>query len=160
MSLTETERRLLLVMDDEVTRKEKGRRGGLAPIISIPTRCNFRMNFLLNENFSQFGKCSSYGIVAEQNSIDPGQYLVPIWLWVICPFTWQNSKYFDPGNFSCFLPFRFHPFRLRQHPLDAVRGHPHRPRELRCQQPQHPEEGALQEEDVPQRCPLLDGRVN
>ena len=157
MSLTETERRLLLVMDDEVTRKEElGRRGGLAPIISILTRCNFRMNFLLNENFSQFGKCSSYGIVAEQNFLRS-------WL-IFCLnlaliFFFRASSYgivADQNYTDYFSPFRFHPLRLCKHPLDAVCGHPHRPRELRCQQPQHPEEGALQEEDVPQRRPLLD----
>ena len=70
------------------------------------------------------------------------------------------ALYKGKNNFDCFLLFRLHPLRVRKHPLDSVSGHPHRPRELRSQQPQHTEEGALQEEDVPQRRPLLDGRVN
>ena len=49
--------------------------------------------------------------------------------------------------------------RVREPPLCHIGQHAHRPGEL-CQQPQHPEEGHLQEEDVPQRRPLLPDRVH
>ena len=52
---------------------------------------------------------------------------------------------------------RLDPLRVSEHSLHAVRRDPHRPRELRGQQPQHPEEGALQEEDVAQGCAELAG---
>ena len=95
------------------------------------------MNLLLNENFSRLARVRLMAL--SPNKIPKILILV---------------------TFLNLIVFRVHPLRLREHPLDPVGGHPHRPRELCRQQPQHPEEGALQEEDVPQGRPLLDGRVN
>ena len=84
--------------------------------------------------------------------------VIPGLLENICP----SSVYSYIMNMITHSPIiaRLDPVRVCQHPLHAVRRHTHRPRELRGQQPQHPEEGALQEEDVPQGCSLLDRRVN
>ena len=51
--------------------------------------------------------------------------------------------------------FRLYALCVGQHPLHLVGGDPDRLRELRREQSQHPEEGAVQEENVTQRRPQL-----